>query len=376
MSSSNPIVSISNHADFQIPVFFPDDIKSSYLSQLKRHFKRIENFLNSCDARNFEPSIKSDIVHRITNIQNSIIDVFKAYLDGHPSKAYSIFKDMLEIYQLREEINSLQQHKVNKSSFLFRIQEQYGKIPLKYSKKSGFLNYKMPADLFHPPFQRRRSVGTNRFSISGYPCLYLSESLLTSYSECFPEKKKTEKNMFHAICFKNLRPLYFIDLSDNKLKPDPKLFSGILPKGAHPVDTTDALDHLGVYQLILASHTKIKYKPTYKEEKYYFKAEYIIPQLLLQWLKQEGYAIDGIRYRSCTGTKRFPGKACHYNYVLPVQSNLTRGFCPTLASLFIPSKLYNHLSKKKIKNVSLFLKNVSLQLKKTDFRFSKSIVFK
>lgn len=375
MAKTNPILTIPKHRDFDIPIYFADDIKHSYLSQLKKRYSRIISFLQVCKVEHFEPSLKEFYITRITDIQNAILEIFKTYLSGFPAEAYHLFRGMLEEYKLGDEINSLQQHKVPKNSYLFRMQSQPGNTLVnKHKGKAGFLKIKDPADMFHPPFQRRRSIGTNRFSISGYPCLYLSEELITSYSECF--SKDDRPNHFSAICFKNLRPLYFIDFSNKKLNPDPLSFGGILDSRNHNKDVGAILDHLGIYQLIIATHTKIQYKPFYEGEKYYFKAEYIIPQLLLQWLKHEGFAIDGIRYRSCTGAKRFPGKADHYNYVLPVQSSADSGFCPSLAAVLLPSEVYSCLLNKKPASVKLFIKNIANKLKGSNFGQANNIVFK
>lgn len=369
MHQMNPILKIPQHSDFNIPIFFTDDIKSSYLAQIKFRFGKIEKFLDSCDEKYFRPSIKQNVITRVTGIQEALIDVIEQYLNGHPSKAYSLFKTMLDMYRISDEISGLQQYKIPKNSILFRAQRQYEEVSPKFSDRKGFLGVKQPSDLFHPPFQKRRMVSTNRFSISGYPCLYLSESILTSYSECFPDNNEPQNN-FNCIGLQNVRPLYFIDLSNNKLSNATDRFPGVLTKSSKKAEEVSGiLSHLGVYHLVMTSHTKVNYVPMYKGEKYYFKAEYIVPQLLLQWLKLEGFAIDGIRYRSCTGARRFPGKLDHYNYVLPVQSNRDRGFCPSLAAVFLFTPVYNYFSSVKLKNARTALKGISKELSKAKFTF-------
>ena len=64
-----------------------------------------------------------------------------------------------------------------------------------------------------------------------------------------------------------------------------------------------------------------------------FVPEYVVPQLLLQWVAQEG-RVDGIRYFSA----RMPSKGnhilAHSNCVFPVKTNLVKGHCTELKKAF------------------------------------------
>ena len=65
-----------------------------------------------------------------------------------------------------------------------------------------------------------------------------------------------------------------------------------------------------------------------------FKPEYIIPQFLLQWAR-DNKEIDGIRYSS-THIERnsLKGHSGLSNLVLPVKENKEKGFCNELTSTF------------------------------------------
>jgi hypothetical protein len=359
----NPILSIPQRADFRIPVYFEDDIAKAYVEQLQGQFSKISRILDMLDESYFSPSIKSNEVNRIKGIQSALVNVVEEYLQGHPSNAYVIFSKMLQEYRLRDDIGLSQQYQVSKGTSLFRIQTEHDINKAgRWKKKEGFVDFRQAADLFHPPFHRRRTVGTNRFSISGYPCLYLSDNLLTSYSECFPKGQNV--GQFNCVSLEAIRPLYFIDLSDDAFGQNEMLFEGLstIAQQDKVKRVTDIVGYLGVYQLVLACHTKISYKETYKGEKIFFKAEYIIPQLLLQWLRQEGFAIDGIRYRSCTGQQKFPSVKNHYNYVLPVKSNHKSGHCPYLSALFRFGKVYSCLNGQPPIRTTQWLNHISRQL--------------
>jgi hypothetical protein len=65
-----------------------------------------------------------------------------------------------------------------------------------------------------------------------------------------------------------------------------------------------------------------------------FKPEYIIPQLLLQWVRNTG-DIDGIKYSSTHINKTgLADEGDLYNLVLPVKENKDEGYCNHLVNLF------------------------------------------
>ncbi|NNV53880.1 hypothetical protein [Limnovirga soli] len=368
-TSRSPLLEIPYMSAFDIPVIFNDSVKVSYIYQLKKKYASIRSFLKECPDDYFAPSIKKNVEVQVRNVQESMLKVIEEYLNGHPSNAYKLFEKSILQYDLEEEMQTFQQIQIPSNSVSFRIKPDWDPSPAMKRIKSGMFKYKKPLDLFHPQFQHRRSVGTNRFSISGYPSLYLSKSIHTSFSECFPD---SEFGGFHVIGFKNIRPLYLLDLSKDNLIETPLLFKPILPyikatTFAIDKSVSDITQYLGVYQLIIACHTKINYIPLYKNEKYYFKAEYIIPQLLLQWVKLKGLVIDGIRYKSCTGFSKFPLNTNHYNYVLPVKQSLEKGFCPSLASIFTSTEVYSCINSESILDINLALEEISSKIISSTF---------
>jgi hypothetical protein len=64
-----------------------------------------------------------------------------------------------------------------------------------------------------------------------------------------------------------------------------------------------------------------------------FVPEFIIPQLLLQWVAQEGQ-VDGIRYFSVRTPTKGLHLLAHSNYVFPVKSISVKGHCAELKQTF------------------------------------------
>jgi hypothetical protein len=89
-----------------------------------------------------------------------------------------------------------------------------------------------------------------------------------------------------------------------------------------------AYKYLMTWPLIAACSIKVKdYSDT-------FKPEYIIPQLLLQWVRNIG-DIDGIKYNSTHIDKTVLfNDGDLYNLVLPVKENKDEGYCNHLVNLF------------------------------------------
>lgn len=87
------------------------------------------------------------------------------------------------------------------------------------------------------------------------------------------------------------------------------------------------------WPLIAACSIKVK------NESDNFKPEYIIPQLLLQWVRNND-EIDGIRYKSNNiSTDEYFTEGELYNVVLPVKENNSEGICNHLRNLFETSEV-------------------------------------
>jgi hypothetical protein len=142
------------------------------------------------------------------------------------------------------------------------------------------------------------------------------------------------------------------------------------------ISVSGILDYLMTHQLIIASHTKIKYIKRYEKETIHFKTEYIIPQFILQWLRLNDHIVDGIKYISCTGVNEPPDLSnTHDNYVLPVQTSSFKGYCPALSRLFVSSEVYSHLDKEKPENIHSTLNRITEKIEKSEFASLMNIPF-
>lgn len=197
--------------------------------------------------------------------------------------------------------------------------------------------------LFHISYSLRAKVSTNRYSIAGFPSLYLS----TSLELCCEEIRTNSKEPFIiASRFKLERAfgahLTYIKVIELAIKPqdflnqhkksDDYLHSRfILPRIRSNPRVHTA--YLLWYPLIAAcSYIRVSKKDP-------FAVEYIVPQLLMQWIRKEMGSkkktygsLIGIRYFSCASER---ASEMGFNYVFPTSGQVGKSdYCEILSKTF------------------------------------------
>lgn len=171
-------------------------------------------------------------------------------------------------------------------------------------------------ELFHAPINKNKYISSGRYSISGYPCLYLSDGLGLSWLET-----GAPNNFSYAVLnFCQGAPFNVIDFSIT-----PNMFHS----SYHVYK--QYMNNFGIKYIIsfpfqLACSLKVKNRSDA------FKAEYIIPQILMQWLLEKS-KYDGIKYKSSLNSSTAK-KYGYSNYVYPTKSYRTDGFDEKLVNSF------------------------------------------
>ncbi|PDZ86278.1 hypothetical protein COO00_19785 [Bacillus toyonensis] len=141
----------------------------------------------------------------------------------------------------------------------------------------------------------RGIVSTNRYSIPGLPCIYLGSSPLT----CWEELNKPDLNMVQTSVFKS-DDISYIDLSTPPVVFIEKIIKkfddfGTIMKERLFADRlnepNEVISYLIIWPLMAACSVRVKNTTDT------FKPEYIIPQLLLQFIRYNGF-FDGVSYFS------------------------------------------------------------------------------
>lgn len=289
---------------FEYPL---ESLKSGYVKTLElRHddyIKRLENLPKNA----FSDDINKD-KYIIIETGKEICDVIKIYLSGNSEKAYRKFSQILN--KNRNYIEKLALDFTPNSTNFYRT--RLSDVQLKDKK-----------EIFHIPYEMRHLVDAQRYSIAGVPCLYFGN---TVYG-CWLELDKPDINKLFISKFRNTRNVKILDFA--------LTFKTLLKNTFNP-DTLNSIYNYEkiksffiIYPLILScSFNK-------KNDDAKFNVEYLIPNMLLQWIANNKSHFDGIRYFS-TKNNHDSHSSIAMNYVFPPQKNKDRleGFCPELKEIF------------------------------------------
>lgn len=173
-------------------------------------------------------------------------------------------------------------------------------------------------ELYHVPFQKRGFVGNDRFSINGFPCLYLGNTLKCVDAETPPSAIKA------VSCFKTMQDLDVYDFT---------FFSS-----KDKLDNTRVINNLLSYPFKIAASIPFKMEDKVEKGDKYIP-EYVIPQLLLHWTIRniKGKKPKGILYSSTkaiTDKVNITGFSEYINMVVPSFFIKEKGLCSFINTYF------------------------------------------
>lgn len=264
----------------------------------------LEN-IRSLDPDCFDvASLKDVIIGEIENGINVLKQCVRFCFEGCPGKAFESFCGLFE-----SDTNPLKDSivKIEKDQIFYRARLNDGSI---HSIK----------DMFHIPNNKRGIVKTQRFSMPGYPCLYLGNTVFDCWQEMGrPSFDDLMFSGFKTVCEFSLFDLRIPNVSDFSKEKLAKTLKRMV--------------------FVIACQFKVK------ETKAQFKPEYIIPQLLFEYVvsvnrkdkhdKCSPYEmVWGVIYTSTHNERDFSyGINQMENIVLPVV-DINNEYCNYLASLF------------------------------------------
>lgn len=297
-SFTSRILSSSDNSGKQI-LKKTDDILKEYIDFLKlieeEHFIRLK--IN-----------KNDIIQKSYKIKRIINRSISFFLKG------DVFKAVNEINKVFSFID-------------FKLIEENTVFYRGRAASTNYLYNKM--EMFHIPLNKRHLVKNQRFSLSGFPCLYLGEKSYT----CWEELERPDFGLCNFVSLINTQTIKLLDLS-------------------FPIEVKNERNIL-VLPVIIACSLKAQKSDD-------FKPEYIIPQLILHNLikrrndsnKNESEVI-GLMYHSIAAYYfddhifAFPQELkqkdldIYLNYVIPV-INIEEETCPTLRTIYKMSESISH----------------------------------
>lgn len=219
-------------------------------------------------------------------------------------------------------------------------------------------------EMFHIPFEKRFLVSNQRFSISGYPCVYAGESIYGSWEEL----GRPDIDKFNVVAMKSIVFLTILDLTI-PIFTEEDIIDNIESKICH-----------SILAWLCSFRTINKGKP--------FIIEYVIPQIVtsLKLATIQAKLIDkggvyeimkynGIKYTSTlysTNQDIFNDHKIFTNYVFPVVESQYSGLCPKLSGYFglsDPTSLLQERIKNNRKSMVIYPRDECFghQYKSTEF---------
>lgn len=236
-------------------------------------------------------------------IWKELTSIVCSFQSGQLAHAFSSFYALL-----CSHLEEMRTYEIAKDSCLYRMRKGTNDLE----------EYTSEYEMSHIPFELNHLVSNERFSISGFPSLYMGSSVYA----CWEELHRPPFDFASVALFKTRQEIQVIDLSEQE----------------HYHFTNEVFSDC----LTLACSLPVTYPDAP------FKPEYIIPQLLMQSLVQ--YMHDrkennlwGIRYTS-THVKdgnlwiQFPrnkrNRKLFYNFVFPAFDRKPIGLSDSISNLF------------------------------------------
>lgn len=249
--------------------------------------------------------LSSDEIDFVENLLDLIPKVLNCYYQGKTFDSFKLFTDFINDFPLFPF--RFPKHNYPQGTSFFRI------------RTKGFLNDHQKfqrSDMFHHAFELRGKVATQRYSIPGFPCLYIGDSLYV----CWEELNRPDLRKVQAVRLVNTQAfsVFGIDFS--------------VYGNSRKINTITERNTLINYLLFwpLFAVCSIEVEDNCKGNP--FKREYIFPQLLLQSCSiffENTYnsitmsAISGIQYSSTRVKSNLykTGENQFFNLVLPPSAN-------------------------------------------------------
>ena len=334
---------------------FPDSVK-----ELLDHYytlveKNTQNETGYCDK---------EFLNKLWCIISKLVIAIEEYQNGFPAEAFNVFCEVME------NLSETPLLVYDKCGHAIEPFYNCDNDPLRLFRAVRVEDNKpfSRVRVFHTPYNLRSKVSTSRYSIAGHPSLYLGTSLelccseikadpfkdlVLSSSFCI-DREYEQTNVAVKVYELSIKPQDFIRNNQQFLNDNPQRIKRQVPEElTWNRKTKDA--YLLWFPLIAAcSFIRInKTDP--------FAAEYIIPQLLMQWVRCEmkknlketdddklldkdienperKYSLIGIRYFSCA-SKRDSEKGT--NYVFPssgISISAELPYCSVLEKAFLISE--------------------------------------
>lgn len=263
-------------------------------------------------------------VRRIEIMCSDLQKCVSQYHSGFPSESFSSFQNIMDdlvTFPLNVEIGGCETLLLKDDLELFRL------------RAAGDRAKHKREEMFHVPASSRSLVSTCRYSIAGHPSLYLTDSIDLGVAEFDGDDNALISRYELVDPQETISRIGILDLA---IKPqDFAIETDEVNRRLRTVRQNAYLNVKEVQNCYLLWYPVIaacSFIRAYKKRP--FAPEYIIPQLLMQWLRTYGNdsGLMGIRYFSCASMR---ASNLGLNYVFPTYDTAYKDeYCSVLQSNF------------------------------------------
>nr|WP_320011487.1 hypothetical protein [uncultured Desulfobulbus sp.] len=298
---------------------FSADESTSYREKLNEYIDLYKKRITELKSNDPLPLWLKSKVKDINKIRQILLKSVDLYLSGSAGKAYDQIEKLMKLDVLKENLPIL-----TRNLFIYNNGNNSRKSLYRVRKSETHLNSR--DEIFHVPFNKRHLIKPQRYSIAGLPCLYLGSSLYV----CWQEMGKP-----------NLSELFISRFNSNEYS-----------KEFNVIDFAFSLESLQLINLdffIDPSRALLEYSKAYLifwpivlscsfSAQYpgsNFIVEYIIPNLITQWIGSTSDKLCGITYLS-TKTEQLKNNDIGINFVFPpkIRKGIKSKFCSELNQMF------------------------------------------
>lgn len=262
-------------------------------------------------------SMLEEKIPLIKEICSQIIDVSKKYSQGLIKEAY------IKAYDLFDDKNSyfmVSSSRNERNRFFYRLRPGDFRITDANESKEK------KSELFHIKRNKKHLISAYRYSVSGFPCLYLASRKELAWFECGMPKQfsycemiidEEGDNALRLVDFSN-RPMDFLSNIHNNL------LNAKNDENRKEIIYEYLLQYIITYPLVAACSIKVKNRNNN------FVEEYVIPQIFMQWIRESNY-FAGVIYKSSLDSNLVQGMGA-INIALPVKEFRSDGLGENLTS--------------------------------------------
>lgn len=277
--------------------------------------KRFTDYIKKIHELDINDTLAQELIPNIDLINElckTLLDILTLYFNGKHYDAYYMLSKYLDANSnLLDQLQS-NDLKPNQLSF-YRLRNSDSPI---YTRDK----------IFHINFKDRHLISSYRYSIPGLPCLYLGGS---SYI-CWIELGRPNFSDVYISMYKCQNSTKLLDFGYR-----PAYIAAFIKDDPDHMKLKDWIIANAILWPLIFSCSIVKKYPDAK-----FHHEYIIPQLMLEWVRNNRDVV-GIRYFSTNVNEYCNPINIVSNFAFPVKNVSDSGFCSNLLSLFMLTEPIN-----------------------------------